>query len=172
MTIVSCPPSTPPTIGVVVYNDGEFKALFPEFATVSSGALGMDFTFATTVLSNACRSRVLDAVVRQQLLYILTAHIAALFQGVNGQPPQGVVGRLDSATEGTVSLTAAYATQVSQSMAWFIQTKYGAMFWQMTSPFRTMTYMPPPVRCCGGCGGSLLGPTGSGCGCGYNGGSA
>lgn len=172
MTIASCPPRTPPTLGIVVYNDGEFKAQYPEFATVASGLLQSDFVFATMVVSNCCGSLVKDAVQRQTLLYLLTAHIAALLQGVNGQPPQGVVGRLDSATEGAVSLTAAYSTQVSQSQAWFIQTKYGAMFWQMTSPYRTMRYIGAPVRvCCGGCG-TLLGPTGSGCGCGYNGGSA
>lgn len=170
MTVAACPPNTPPVHGVVVFSATEFRTSFPEFAAVSDALLQSDFALATLVLNNSCRSLVCDANVRQTLLYLLTAHVAALFQGANGQPPSGIVGRVSDATEGSVSVSAEYASEVSSSMAWFIQTQWGATFWQMTAPFRTMRYFAPPPNCCDG--DQYLGPTGSGFGYGYNGGSA
>jgi Protein of unknown function (DUF4054) len=177
VSVVPCPsPATPPVLGVVVFNFGEFIGVFPEFSTVNSGAAAFNFSLATLILNNSCCSVVVDANVRQNLLYLLTAHLTALAQGVNGQPPQGIVGRIDSAGEGSVNVTAEYASEVGQSLAYFAQTKYGAQFWQLTSPFRTMTtIVGPQASCIGGVpglegSGLNFGPTGAGCG--YNGGCA
>jgi hypothetical protein len=61
------------------------------------------------------------------------------------------VGNVTGATEGTVSISAAWASSVSQSMAYFIQTQFGAMFWQLTSPYRSFRYVAPAL-CCGPAG--------------------
>lgn len=107
----------------------------------------MDFTFATLLLDNSCRSIVCDATLREQLLNLLVAHVAALLQGENGQAPQGIVGRVDSASEGSISVSAEYASLVGQSMAYYVQTTYGAMFWQMTAAFRAFRpYADPCAR--------------------------
>lgn len=149
MSVVVCPPNSPPVHGVVVFDPAAFKTAYPDFATVADAALQLNFTLATLILNNTCRSVFVDAVTRETYLNLLVAHITALRNGVNGQPPQGIVGRVNSATEGTVSVSAEYAAGVSQSQAWFVQTQWGAMFWLATSTFRGMHYIPAPAHCGG-----------------------
>lgn len=161
MPVAACPNPTPqPVHGVVVFDNAEFVALYPEFATVANVALVMNFGLASLIVDNSCCSVVSDANVRMGLLYLLTAHLTALAQGVAGQAPSGIVGRVADATEGSVSVSAEYASEVSQSMAYFVQTRYGALFWQLTLPYRTMTYIPPVSR---GCDPYMYTPFGGGC---------
>lgn len=148
MAIDPCPPPTPITLGIVRFVDSEFKARYPAFGSVAAGLLQLDFDIATLFLNNSCCSVVRDARVREKLLYLLTAHIAALMQGENGKPPSGVVGRVDSATEGSVSVSVAYADQMSMTEAYFAQTQYGVMFWQGTAAYRTALYIPAPMTGC------------------------
>jgi hypothetical protein len=82
-----------------------------------------------------------DVNQRALLLNMLTAHLAALYAGVNGQSPSPLVGRINTATEGSVSVGAAM-DGVPGTAAWFLQTKYGASFWQATARYRTMRYVP------------------------------
>lgn len=174
MTIAACPPSSPIVPGVVVFDATEFLGIYPEFATAGTPALTNNFNLATLMLSNCCSSPVTNPAARQSLLYLLTAHITFLntpCTANNGQPP-GIVGRISSASEGSVSVSSEMV--VTLTNGYFMQTKYGAQFWQMTAPYRTMHYIPPAFNC--GCGplegyGAFLGPTGTG-NCGYNGGSA
>jgi len=128
---------------VVVFVPAVFKAQYTEFATVADAALNLNFTLATLVLNNSCRSAVIDANVRETLLNLLVAHITALRNGVSGQPPQGIVGRINTATEGTVSVGAEFLT-LTASQAWYVQTQSGAMFWQATASYRGMHYVPGP----------------------------
>ena len=72
---------------------------------------------------------------------MLTAHIAKLFAPPTTGGSGGLVGRINSATEGSVSVQAAYSNKVSEQMAWFIQTQYGAMYWSATAPFRRARYV-------------------------------
>lgn len=146
MTIASCPPPTAPIRGVVVFSPTDFKALYPEFVSVGDAALNRNFTLATLQLANGCGSRVCDAVQRELLLDLLTAHITQLFNGVNGQPPAGIVGRIDKATEGSVSVGAGMGTE-AYGQPYYDQTQYGAMYWAATARYRTMMYVPPPAVC-------------------------
>lgn len=160
MAVVACPPNTPPVHGVVTFDPAVFRALYaPSFNTVLDGALNLNFTLAQLALNNTCRSIVMDANQRETLLNLLVAHITALLNGVNGAPPAGIVGRIDTATEGSVSVSAEFiATAAAQ---WFIQTQWGAMFWQLTLQYRTFRYIPAPPSCCGpGIGGGWPGGRG------------
>lgn len=148
MGIVACPPTSAPVHGVVTFDANVFKAAYPAFATVDAAMLTLYFAYAQIILDNKCTSIVTDAVVRETLLNVLVAHLAALFSGANGQAPSGVVGRASSATQGSVSLTAEYLSTINQ--AWFVQTQWGALFWQLTAPYRTMRYVPPPASCYSG----------------------
>lgn len=152
MSIAPCSVAAAPVHGVVVFDPATFKAAFPQFATVTDGALQMDFTFATLLLNNTCQSIVCDAATREQLLNLLVCHVAALLQGENGNAPAGIVGRVDSASEGSISVSAEYASQIGQSMAYYIQTQYGAMFWQMTAAYRAFRPYAAPQECCSGPG--------------------
>lgn len=128
-------------MAVVVFDPAAFKARYPEFSTLTDAMLQGYFDEATIYLDNTDRSRVTDVNVRRVLLWMLTAHVAALYGGVNGQAPSPLVGRTSSATEGSVSIQTDMGPML-WSAAWFMQTKYGASFWQASAPFRTMRYIP------------------------------
>jgi hypothetical protein len=132
---------TPPTPGIVTFNPAEFIQYYPAFASVPAAALTMNFNQACLQLNNSCCSVVRDAPTRAILLHLLTAHITALINGVNGQPPQGVVGRISSATEGSVSVQAEYPSSDNEAQAYYAQTPWGAQFWRSTAVYRTARYV-------------------------------
>lgn len=127
--------------GVVTFDPAAFVARYPEFQAVSTLLLGDYFAEATLYLDNSPCSRVRDVAQRTLLLYMLTAHIASLYSGANGQPPSPLVGRINSASEGSVSVGTDMGA-VPFTATWFMQTKYGASFWQATAQYRTMRYIP------------------------------
>lgn len=150
MPVVPCPSPCPPiTRGIVQFDAPEFVAIYPEFTGLTNPQMQTQFNGAALLLNNSCVSRVQDANKRLQLLYMLTAHLCLLNCGTNDgagnvTTPQGIVGRIADATEGSVSVSAEWASTISESMAFFSQTKYGAMFWQSTKSYRTAHYIPPP----------------------------
>lgn len=151
MPVVPCPvPCPPPTLGIVQFSDAEFIAQYPEFTGISSANALTCFNDAQFLLNNSCGSAVCDANLRMILLYTLTAHLCLLQFGTddgagNVTPAQGVVGRIASGSEGSVSVAAEYSSEVTQSEAYFIQTKYGAKFWQQTAQYRTFLYVGAPA---------------------------
>ncbi|OZI59941.1 DUF4054 domain-containing protein [Bordetella genomosp. 11] len=129
--------------GVVIFDPAAFKEVYPTFATLSDPQLDNAFNTATLYLNNTPRSQVADVVRRALLLNLLTAHIAAMQYGENGQPPSPLVGRINSAAEGSVNVGTDYPVQPG-SQAWYIQTQYGAMFWEATAWLRVGRYVPGP----------------------------
>jgi hypothetical protein len=165
MSVIPCAPVVV-TRGIVVFDAAAFKTQYPQFATIDDAVLQVDFDIATLFLNNSCCSVVKDANIRERLLNMLVAHIAALLQGENGKPPAGIVGRVDKASEGTVSVSASYVNDMSMSEAYFAQTPYGVMFWTATAGFRAFHYVPAPVNGCVGRGPGFFGPgsfNGGGC---------
>lgn len=161
MTIAGCS-ETPITPGVVQFNAAEFLALYPVF-TPQAAALAGNFALASLQLNNTCGSRIQDAPTRQTLLYLLTCHITALLNGVGSTPATGAVGRLSDATEGSVSASLEYLANGGPSQAYYIQTQWGAQYWQCTAPFRQARYVAP---CYGSAGWPGPSPYGyGGCGC-------
>jgi hypothetical protein len=140
---------TPPAYGTVVFEPAAFKISYPAFATVDDSVLQGYFDLATLFLNNRCGSRVANGTIRERLLNLIVAHLAALFSGENGQPRTGVVGRLASATEGTVTGQFQYSSEVSESEAFWIQTQYGATYWALTATYRTAVYVPNARRAFG-----------------------
>lgn len=158
MTVnTDCSITPAPVHGVVVFVAADFRIAYPQFAVTppTDAQLSLYFNLATLILNNSCASVVSDANARERLLNLLVAHIAALIPlatvAGGGGAGAGLVGGLTQATEGSVSVSAAWLSKVSQSMAWFIQTPYGQLFWQLTSPFRSFRYVPP-AQCCGPAG--------------------
>lgn len=185
MAVSACPPNTPPVHGVVSFVYSEWVAAYPEFAGMTAPQGQAAFNDATLLLSNSCRSPIRDANKRQQYLYVLTCHACFLRFGSNDgagkiTPAPGIVGRIAQASEGSVSVSAQYdASNVPQGQAYYIQTPWGAFYWQATAKFRQFRYAAPPASCCGACGGPAgfcscgigIGPVGTGFP-GYNGGSS
>ncbi len=133
--------------GVVVFDATAFVARFPAFAaynTVNPGALQSYFDMATLYLNNTSSSLVRDLIKRAIFLNLLTAHIAQLAgvtQPAGAGSTAGQVGRVASATEGSVS--ASFAMEgVGANSAWYAQTQYGAMYWAAIAPYRGMRYVP------------------------------
>lgn len=128
-------------MAIVVFDINAFRERYPEFDTVSGTLLNAYFVEATVYLDNTDCSPVTDVNVRAVYLNMLVAHIAALNSGVGGQKPSGLVGRVSSASEGSVSVSTG-EVPVSPSSWWYLQTPYGAAYWQATAAYRTVRYVP------------------------------
>lgn len=128
----------------VVFDPAAFKARYPEFAAVGDPLLQACFGEAGLYLSNMDNSPVQNVTRRAVLLNMLTAHIAALGGALSSDGQPRPVGRVSSATEGSVSASMEYL--VPGSAAWFAQTQYGAAFWQATTSLRGFRYIAQPTR--------------------------
>jgi hypothetical protein len=129
-------------MGVVATFDSEaFKAAYPQFATLSDAQLVNAFNQATLYLANDGTGPVSDVATQTTLLWLLTAHVSQLIYGTNGQAPSGLVGRVSSASEGSVSVSTDLGG-LPGSASWFAQTGFGLSFWQATARFRTARYIP------------------------------
>lgn len=129
---------------VAVFDPTAFKQAYPAFASVSDPQLQAMFDIATLYLRNDGTSPVKTVPAQTALLYMLTAHLAQMSFGANGQGASGMVGRVTSASEGSVSIGADYPA--TPNNAWFVQTPYGASFWQATAAYRMTRYIPGPTR--------------------------
>lgn len=131
-------------MAVATFDPVAFKIAYPAFASVSDALLQSCFDEAGLYLTNTDCSPVQDIARRTMLLWMLTAHIAylrgALAQAGSIQP----VGRISSATEGSVSISME-AYGAPGTAAWFTQTQYGASFWQATSSLRGFRYRSRPT---------------------------
>lgn len=123
-------------MAIAVFNSSTFLLRYPEFNTLPEPLLQSYFDEAGVYLNNTDCSLVTNVTTRGVYLNMLTAHIAALYGGTNGNAPSGIVGRINSATEGSVSVGADMSGQPG-SAAWYQQTPYGAAYWQVTAQYRT-----------------------------------
>jgi len=125
----------------VTFSPAAFKAAYPSFSTLNDTQLNQAFALATLYLSNRENSPVIDTDKRAILLNLLTAHIAAINYGENGEGSRQIVGRITSATQGSVSVSVSDSARVG-SQSWYEQTNYGAQYWQATAPYRMARYRP------------------------------
>lgn len=139
-------PVPPPTAtlppGVVGFEFQSWAFLFPELATVSPGQAAGYFARACLMVDNTPNSRIQDIPTRTTILYLATAHIAAMNATVNGQSPSNLVGRISSATEGSVSVST--ELQAPGSAGWWAMTRYGYEAYSAMAPYRTFRYVPNP----------------------------
>jgi len=130
-------------MAVVVFDPAAFKVAYPEFAAVSDGRLTAFFQQAGLYLSNEDNSPVQSISKRTLLLNMLTAHIGILSGALAADGMPLPVGRVASAGEGSVNASLEYMAPGTQ--AWFVQTQYGAAFWQATVSLRSFRYIPRPT---------------------------
>jgi hypothetical protein len=129
------------TTGIVVFDYSGWQMRYPELACwVAAGLAQAFFLEAQIYLSNEACSPVPSVAKRTVLLNMLVAHIAALNAPLNGEPSPTLVGRIASASEGSVSVSVTMETP--GTAAWFNTTKYGAAFYAATASLRTMRYVP------------------------------
>jgi len=125
----------------VAFNPSAFKVRYPEFLAVDDARLSAFFDEATLYLSNTDKP-VVDVIKRAMLFNMLVAHIATL-GGVLSSNSPAPVGRVASAGQGSVNVSTEYLPAGSQ--AWFVQTQYGAAFWQATINYRSFRYYTNPT---------------------------
>ena len=147
----------PPT-PVVIFDDTWFTtwtAMFPAFGCLTETQGQAYFNLATLYVENSTRNPAWCAGILPQLLYLVTAHVAWLLapRDANGNPaPQGtpaaqIVGRINSATQGSVSVgTVLDGEPGSPSQAFYSQTEYGLMAWQAMAALRTYRYTVNPTN--------------------------
>ena len=120
----------------VVFDKARFQAAYPE-VQASDAQFAMWFTQAESLLDNTDHSIVEKLEAREMLLFLLVRHFAALAERA---AQGGLVGRIASATEGSVSVSADMGA-VGSNAAWYLQPPYGATFWQLTAKYRRFRYV-------------------------------
>lgn len=130
----------------VTFNYANWALLFPQFSNLNSTQVT---TLILPLAQQYCRNDgggpVTDPLIQTNLLNLMVAHVAQLMFGSVTQPLSPLVGRVSSATEGSVSVQVDMPS--TPNSAWFMQTPFGAAFWQASSVYRTMRYIPGPRRC-------------------------
>lgn len=135
---------------VVTFNAATWKAVFPEFSSVPDPVSTGYFLRAQLLFTNTQANPAFRDGNMEMLFLLLVSHIATLSgpaDQAGGAPPSGpqLVGRLASASQGSVSVGAQWDSSGSPSEAFFTQTKYGAEFFAATSQYRTARYLARPT---------------------------
>ena len=143
-------------MAIVTFVYADWKALYPQFDTTVIGVQAQNcFNQATLYCANTDAAIVPyepqlspPITARLDILYLLTAHVAQLQYGavIGGTlvPAGPIVGRISSATQGSVSVSA--EMKAPDSAAWFMQTQWGASAGQAMAQYRTARYRPNPGR--------------------------
>lgn len=129
---------------VAVFDPAAFKVAYPQWAALPDAQLQAYFDIATLYFRNDGTSPARTVAIQTLLLNLLTAHITFMSAGADGTGPSPIVGRVNSASEGSVSIGADYPA--TPTNAWFLQTPFGASFWQATAAYRMTRYIPGPTR--------------------------
>ena len=145
------------TTPAVAFVYADWIAEFPEFVAISSPMAQGYFNRASLFCANDNCNPAFPAGILLQLLYLVTAHIAWINAprdadgnpAATGEPGSPLVGRINSAAEGSVNVATEWTGSGSPSETYFTQTKYGAEFWQASAQFRTMRYSPRPILVAG-----------------------
>lgn len=141
----------------VTYSYNDWITNFPEFAGCSPAQGQAYFNRASVIFANeTCNPAFsIGQAGFTTLFYTLVSHVAWLNAprdasgnpAAAGQPASPIVGRINSASEGSVSVGADMgdANAGSPSQAWYMQTRYGAEFWAAMAPYRTAIYEANPL---------------------------
>lgn len=139
-------------MAVAVFDYTKWAALFPYLAGaggVTDPIASAFFGVAELLFNNTACSPITDPDKRLVYLNYAVAHLARLagYPVASGGTavPSDTVGRVSSATEGSVSVSFDYGS-VSENQAWWVQSPEGATFWQLTRAMRTARYIAPPPR--------------------------
>lgn len=130
-------------MSAAAFDYGQWKARYPEFASVSGTTAQAYFNEAELYWNNTACGPVRNPAKELLIMNMLTAHIAALNgSGADGKGSSPLVGRINAAAEGSVSVGTENPYPPG-TVQWFQQTKYGAAFWAATQSYRAGGYYRP-----------------------------
>ena len=125
--------------------------------TVASEAMVGNYPFISSVIAGELLAEAViyhrndgvgpvnDTATQLIALNYVVAHLAWLYFGTVNDPPSPLVGRIASAAQGSVNVSTDMQTETG-SAQWWRQTKYGAAYWALMQPYRTMRYILGPTR--------------------------
>ncbi|WP_063657371.1 DUF4054 domain-containing protein [Candidatus Arsenophonus triatominarum] len=132
---------------VVTLDIAVFRRDYPQYDNVADTQLNLMFDIAQTAFDNSEGALEPDLDKRKRLLYLLAAHLCDITFGDTkgkGSGASGAIGRVASASEGSVSVSLDVGQGLPYSQAWY----WGQLFWQLTKPYRMFAYFPGiEVRC-------------------------
>jgi hypothetical protein len=132
-------------VAIAVFDYPAWQTLYPELATaVPQARAAALFLQAGLYLDNTDASPVADPAMRLMLLNMIVAHLATLGRSLDANGalvPTGIVGRVSSATEGSVSVSSETGLAPG-SGGWWAQTTYGFDYWAATAQYRRGFYAP------------------------------
>lgn len=148
--------TTPP----VTFSYATWIGLFPEFAGLGPVLGQAYFARATaTIIGNATTNPAFGDGNLTYLCYLATSHIAWLScpkdangnPSAAGSPASPIVGRINSAAEGSVNVSTEWNGGSKTDLAAYLtQTRYGAEYLAATSQYRTAQYAAQPTIVVGG----------------------
>lgn len=143
---------------IVTFNYAQWQTLYPQFATtVTTEAQAQEYFYQAQLYCDNSNCSIIPydptctppAYDRAIILNLLTAHVAQLTVGcvINGDPvPAGpLVGRISSATEGTVTVQAELPP-LPASAGYYSQTQFGYMAYTAMARYRAARYRASPGR--------------------------
>lgn len=135
----------------VNFNYQQWAARYPEFdQDVVTEAVAQELFNEATLSyqdNSGAPGGIWNSARQLTLLNMLVAHLAFLYFGTrqNGNEASPLVGRVDNAAQGSVSVHAENDYPPG-TVQWFQSTRYGASWWVATAPLRTMRYIVTPRR--------------------------
>ena len=124
---------------IFVFDPALFKAVYPQFANVDNALLNYFFEKAESTLLDNSETACVPLKERKILFYLLVAHMAELQKRID-EGNSSLVGRVSSASEGSVSIGTDYNIG-GNSAQWYNQTPYGAEYWALTVRYRSSLYV-------------------------------
>ena len=134
---------------VFVFDPIEFKSVYPQFSKFTDSQLDWFFEMVENDVLDNTETSCIPLSTRRKLFFLLVAHKAQLQDRID-EGNSSLVGRISSATEGSVSISSDYLSSPTALAQWLNQTPYGAEYYAMTSKYRTVLWVaaepPMPVR--------------------------
>lgn len=134
---------------VYVFDPVAFKLAYPQFAKFTNEQLIQFFEEVENSVVDNTESSCFSLANRKKWFYLLVAHNAELQNRIDSGNT-GLVGRISSATEGSVSITTDYNMGDGALGQWLNQTPYGAKFFALTTAWRSALWVaatkPMPVK--------------------------
>jgi hypothetical protein len=138
----------------VTFNWTTFRTWFPEFSCLNEAQGQAYFDMAGLYCANSTQNPLWCYGILPQVMMLVTAHVAWLLAprdddgnpAQSGQPASPIVGRINTATQGSVSVGATLDGEVgSPSQEFYMQSRYGMLAWQAMAAGRTARYIANPT---------------------------
>ena len=145
----------------VTFDFPTWVAMFPVFGGLNPTLGQAYFNRATgAIIANSTSNPAFGDGNLPYLIYLATSHVAWLNSpkdangapSATGQPASPLVGRISSASEGSVSVQVDYplGTDSTAQEKYLAQTPYGVELWNALAPYRTGRYLARPTIVVGG----------------------